>query len=234
LRPIASHAKGDRYISGGIQMIEKSSLSSAVAAACLAAAIALPDPASAQQRNTAVSRSQSNVLLDMPGLENGIEIYNYLGWSSSYSSETSTARVHHRAGFPAAGVIMQQLGKSYVWRAARLDEAWIRSTAYMVRQNSITITRPGRVGSDGYLNTVLFSSGNTHCVGFDFRRYAVGIVDGPGGEIGYRGYYCGGPDVKVGEDDIPRIVAGVYHRANGTIRRAYELDASPIPDRVRR
>jgi hypothetical protein len=215
-------------------MIKKSSLSSAVAAACLVAAIALPDPASAQRRDTTVSRSQSNLLLDMPGLETGIETYNYLGWSESYSMETSTARVHHRTGFPAAGAIMNQLSKGYVWRAARLDEAWIRSTAYMVRQNSITITRPGRTGSDGYLNTVLFSSGNTHCVGFDFRRYAVGIVDGQGGEIGYRGYYCGAPDVKVGEDDIPRIVSGVYRRAEGTIRRAFELDASPIPDRVRR
>lgn len=188
----------------------------------------------AAQSNTLIPRAQSSVLLDMPGIEDGQETFQYFGWDSSFAAETSVATVQHRSGFPAAAAILQQLGTGYVWRAARLDEAWIRATAIAVRQKSITITRPGRTGSDGYLNTVLFSSGNTHCVGFDFRRYAKGIVDGRGGEVGYRGYYCGAPDVKVGEDEIPRIVSGVYHRADGAIRRAYELDVSPIPDRVRR
>jgi hypothetical protein len=203
---------------------------------CLLALLAVGDETPAQQKNTAVSRAQSSVLLDMPGLERGgVERFHYFGWDSSYASETSLALVTAPGdGFPAATAVMQQLGKNWIWRAATLDESWIRQTAFPLKDRPITVTRPGRIGSDGYLNTVLFSSGNVNCVGFDFRRYAKGIVDATGGEVGYRGFYCGAPGDRIGEDQIARIVAGIYVRDRGTIRRAYELDASPIPDHLLR
>jgi hypothetical protein len=205
-------------------------------AASLVVAVLAAAPAGAQARNTAVSRVQSSVLLDMPGIESGgVERFHYFGWDASYASETSLAFVTAAGNaFPAAAAAMQQLGKNWVWRPATLDEAWIRQTAFPLKDRPITVTRPGRIGSDGYLNTVLFSSGNVNCAGFDFRRYAKGIVDAAGGEIGYRGFYCGAPGDRVGEEQIARIVAGVYVRDRGTIRRAYEHDTSPIPDRVLR
>jgi len=201
----------------------------------LAALLALPAAAPAQQKNTAVPRSQSSVLLDMPQLERGAEQFHYFGWDDKFASETSLAMVTAGgSGLPAAAAVMQQLGKNWIWRAADLDEAWIRRTAFVLKDKPIVITRKGRVGSDSYLNTVLFSSGDINCAGFDFRRYATGIVDAQGGEAGFRGFYCGAPGTAVGEGDLPRIAAGVYVRAGGAIRRAYELDSSPIPDRVRR
>ena len=96
-----------------------------ISASCLLALLAVGDETPAQQRNTAVSRAQSSVLLDMPGLERGgVERFHYFGWDSSYASETSLALVTAPGdGFPAATAVMQQLGKNWIWRAATLDES---------------------------------------------------------------------------------------------------------------
>lgn len=206
----------------------------AIAALGLAAALLATSVALAQQRGP-VSRAQSSVLLDMPALEDGVEQFQYLGWDSSFASETSLAVVNARgAAFPVAAVMRQQLGKNWVWQVADLDEGWIRQTAFLLRDRPIRITRPAHVGSDRYLNTVLFTSGDVACVGFDFRRRPQGIVDAQGGEVGHRGFYCGAPGAALGESDIARIVAGIYERTGDGLRRAYALDTSPIPDRAKR
>jgi len=202
---------------------------------CLVVMLAAPEFAPAQQKSTAVPRRESPVLLDMPGLERGVEQFHYFGWDARFASETSLAFASAAAnGYPAAAAVRQQLAKGFVWRASSLNEDWIRQTAFPLKDKPIQITRPGRVGSDGYLNTVLFSSGDLKCAGFDFRHYAKGIVETGIGDVGYRGFYCGAPGAKVGEEDIARIVGGVFVRAKGEIRRAYELDVSPVPDRVKR
>lgn len=198
--------------------------------------LSLAVEASAQQRNTRVSRANSILILDMPGLEGGRDEFHYFGWNSQFSAETSlAAQVPASGNEPYVVVIMQQLGKGWLWRAARLDEAWVRSISPRTRDRKIAITQAAREGSSAYLNYMLFAVDDVPCAGFDFRRYAPGIADtGMGGEAGFSGVYCAKPGATITEADVQRYVAGVYIRSGGDIRRAYEVDKSPIPDRVRR
>lgn len=192
--------------------------------------------AQAQQRDTRVTRANSVLILDVPELERGQEVFHYLGWNTQFSAETSVAAVTSTSGpDPHAIVIMQQLSKGWLWRAARLDEAWIKSRDVTLRNKRIQITQPASDGSNSYLNYVLFSADDAPCVGFDFRRYAPGVVDaGVDGEAGFSGVYCARKGATLGDAEVKRVVAGVYVRNKNEIRRAYELDVAPIPDRVRR
>ena len=188
----------------------------------------------AQQRDTRVSRAQSMLLLDMPDLERGREEFHYFGWTQEFAVELSLAVVTLPGDAnPHAVVVMQQLSKGWRWRASRLDEAQIRKLDPVLRNKRIEITQAAREGSSAYLKYVLFTADDAPCAAFDFRRISPGAEDG-GGEAGFSGVYCAKPRTAFGDSEIARLVAGVYVNVKGEIRRAYEIDQTPIPDRVRR
>ena len=188
----------------------------------------------AQQRNTQVSRADSLLRLDMPDLETGREVFLYFGWGDNFATETSFAAVIAPNNMnPHAAVVMQQLSKGYRWRASSLDEARIRSVDPWLRDKRIQMIQSARDAPSGFLQYALFTADNVACLAFDFRRVTPGGKDG-GGEAGFAGVYCTDPRGKLGEDDVARVVSGIYVNNKGELRRAYEVAKGPIPDRVRR
>lgn len=187
----------------------------------------------AQQRNTQVSRADSLLRLDMPDLESGREVFHYFGWGDNFAAETSFAAVMAANGMPHAAVVMQQLSKGYRWRASSLDEARIRSVDPWLRDKRVQVIQSARDAPSGFLKYVLFTADNVPCMAFDFRRVTPGAEDG-GGEAGFAGVYCADPRGKLGDDDVERVVSGIYVNNKGELRRAYEVAKGPIPDRVRR
>ena len=188
----------------------------------------------AQQRSTQVSRADSQLRLDMPDLEAGREVFHYFGWGDNFAAETSFAAVLAPGDFnPHAAVVMQQLSKGYRWRASTLDEARIRSIDPWLRDKRIQIIQSARDAPSGFLQYMLFTVDNVPCMAFDFRRVTPGGEDG-GGEAGFAGVYCTDTRGKLGDDDVARVVSGIYVNNKGELRRAYEVAKGPIPDRVRR
>ncbi|MBL8698522.1 MAG: hypothetical protein JNK67_09120 [Alphaproteobacteria bacterium] len=205
---------------------------------CVGVLLATAGQTSAQQSppTTLVSRAQSQILLDMPGLANGRETYQYFGWDSSYAIETSYAAVVASGGeFPRAQIYMRQLGKGRLWTLSRLDENWIRSMGTFFR-NVVIVLPDGPRSSTEYVTTLRFTVNGSSCVGFSLRPVSHdrgGSATG-NGPVSFDGVYCAAPGPTSGPIDEQAVLRGVYFRRDGAVARAYEGDASPIPDRLRR
>jgi hypothetical protein len=197
--------------------------------------IAASSPAWAQ-RNTSVSRADSNLLLDLPGLGNSLEHYNYFGWDNSFAVETSAASASlPSAQYPRAQVYLLQLAKGYHWRGSDIDEAWVRRVSAFFTGRTIAI-ESGSGQRTEHLVTRRFRSENAPCLGFIMRHVThdrYGSATGSG-QASVEGIYCGAAGATLDANQERAILAGVYRRIGTEIVRALEGDASPIPTSLRR
>lgn len=193
------------------------------------------DPAAAQQA-TRVSRAQSSLLLDMPGLADEFERYDYLGWDASYRVEGHYAYHGSLGGsFPRAQVHMAVLVPGTLWTRNSVTEQLIRGFPFF-KERKLELLPASRNISTDYVKTLLFRTGDAECVAFSIRRLSTpggaGAVDV--GTRGFSGIYCGAPGQSLTADLVTSALGGIYYREKGKILRAYELDTRPIPDRVLR
>jgi hypothetical protein len=201
-----------------------------------AAAFALLFPATAAaQTPPNVARDQSAILLDMPGLANGREVFQYLGWNDRFSVEHSYAsQVAARADYPRAQVSYYRLTSGFYWRYSVLDEAWIRRFNFF-KERKLELTKELPGPSSDYLSTIRFRVDGSDCVGFSMRSVAMGVEGGQSaGTPAFEGLYCGAAGEALSDDTVRAAIAGVYFRDGGKLRRAYGGDARPIPERLLR
>lgn len=189
-----------------------------------------------QTPTTVVSRTQSQILLDMPELVSGRETYQYFGWNSGYTLETSYAAVVSTSGeYPRAQIYMRQLAKGMLWTQSRLDENWIRSMGSFFR-NVVVVLPDGPKAGTSYVTTVRFTANGAPCLGFTLRPIAhdrQGSATG-NGPLSFDGVYCAAPGTAPSAIDEQAVMRGVYYRRESGIARAFEGDGSPIPARLRR
>ncbi len=196
----------------------------------------LPGFLKAQQADPSqIPRTQSLLLLDMPSLNNAREFYQYFGWNSSFSVETSYAATVPTIGlYPRAQVYMRQAGKGILWAHSRLDENWLQSNFRFAKDRPLVISDTGP--RTEYLTTIRFKSDEATCLGF-FMRHVThdrhGSATGTG-QVSFDGFYCADRETPLTEELEAKIISGVYYRSGADIRRAFERDASPIPDKLRR
>lgn len=192
-------------------------------------------PVLAQQPSNVVSRAQSLILLDMPQLENGQETYQYFGWNSGFTLETSYAAVVASGGFPRAQIYMRQLGKGRLWTASHLNEAWVRGLGPFFKDRTITLPDGPKSGTS-YVTVMRFTVDSSPCFGFTLRPISHdrgGSATG-NGPVSFDGAYCAAPSAAASSIDEQAVMRGVYYRRDGAVVRALEGDSSPIPDRLRR
>ena len=207
--------------------------------ACMAVVVAFSAVAAgvaAQQLPNVVTRADSQVLLDMPQLENGRETYQYFGWNKGFTQETSYAAVSAASGgFPRAQIYLRQLGKGRLWTGSRLDEAWIRNLGAFFKERQIAFQDGPKTGTS-YVTTIRFTVDSSPCLGFMLRpvshdRQGSATGNGP---MSFDGAYCAPPGAAASTIDEQAVLRGVYYRRDGAVLRAFEGDAAPIPDRLRR
>lgn len=166
------------------------------------------------QQPATITRDKSKLILNMPGLENSQETYQYFGWSPNYSQETSyAANIARGKTYPRAQVYGRILQPGFVWtRLNDLDEKWIKGFAPFFNDRAVKITRAAPSGSDNRSRTVRFEIDATECVGFSMMS-AVGIMLGQTStsaspNIGTSGIYCADLGTKLTDEIILAVLSG--------------------------
>lgn len=202
-------------------------VATAVAAAAMSAA--------AQTASERITRRQSQVLLDMPGLGAGArEQYDYIGWNDRYSVERHHAvAVAAGADFPRAQVVMQVLAKGFVWMTNAPTEANIKGWPFL-RDRPLQVLRPAGANNSAEAQTIWFASGEVECIVFTMRRVARGLVDSQpeSGASGFEGFYCAAAGTKMTDALAESVLGGIYYRSHGRVFRAHGSDQRQIPARL--
>jgi hypothetical protein len=182
-----------------------------------------------------VTRSESTILLDIPGLADGVGGYEYRGWNSNYSAESSYAFVLARNGdpYPRAQVFYTKLSSSYHWIPNTDVLTKATQNFLFFKDKKVNITQQPTSGSREPVQVMRFEVDGAQCVSFSVKYYpAIGSTSDVGNS-GAEGIYCGAVGESFGQDRIDAVVEGIYVRAKNGIVRFYDVSRKPIPDRVR-
>ncbi len=177
----------------------------------LAAALCLSLAAgqAAAQDNKRITKDQTKLTLNMPGLESGREIFEYLGWNANYTVETHyAAQVPWSGAYPRAQVYHRRLAGGQVWVTERtIDEAGIRASVPFLRDKKITVPRSDSGGGSREKRLVRFEVDGADCAYFVVIIGGFGTITGERpGNVG--GFYCGGLGAKLTEADIAAVLDG--------------------------
>jgi len=197
--------------------------------------LALAGSSRAQTDANRITREQSSLLLDMPGLSEGQELFRYFGWDAQFSAErTFAAQLPARGQYPQAQVLYTRLAAGWYWRYTVLDEAWVRQFSFF-KERALENTKGLAGPTSDYLSTIRFRVDGSDCVGFSMRSVAMGVEGAQSsGTPSFEGLYCGPIGQALSEDGVRAAIGGVYFRERGQIRRAFAGDGRPIPERLAR
>ncbi len=201
----------------------------------IALIVAAASGAAAQTASERITRQQSLVLLDMPGLGAGArEQYDYIGWNDRYSVERHHAVAVAAGGdFPRAQILMQVLAKGFVWLTNTPTEADVRGWPFF-KDRALQVLWPAGANSSTEAQTLWFASGDVECVAFSMRRVARGRNDSQPdeGASGFEGFYCAAAGTKVTDALAEAVLGGIYYRSGDKVIRAHGSDQRPIPARL--
>ncbi len=198
-------------------------------------------PASAQQTPKTIKREESKLVLDMPGLEDGQELYQYNGWDTRYSEERHyAAQAPKRGSYPRAQVYMTLLAPGYLWTVNRpIDEEFVRNFAPFFKDKTIRMVTSAPGGGNATQRLARFEIDSSDCLLFVVTD---GLSTGSGFGAGatsqsprpsVRGIYCSAPGVKLGDADIAAVLAGYHIVLNPGVvappRRTAPAAAAPPP-----
>jgi Trypsin-like peptidase domain len=185
---------------------------------------------SAQQASTkTIAKSQSKLLLDMPGLSGGREIFEYYGWDPAYKFERSYAAQASSTGrYPRAQVYLTVLRPGYVWTHENVvDEAAIKKSVPFFKERTITVEVADQGGQNRTVPHVRsrFSVDGAKCIwikategGMDAASAGAGA--GGGGQYDVSGFYCGPVGQTLSESDVAAVLAGWRYVPNPSGRGA--------------
>ncbi len=185
------------------------SLITALLCAASSAAFAADAPANA------VSREQSKIVLDMPGLQGGRELYQYLGWDAAYAQERSyAAQVPRKGLYPRAQVYLTRLAPGRVWTVNKdIDAAFIRGFTPFFKDKAVVMASSGGGGSDAAHRTYRFTVDDVACVFFTDNSGTATGSNFPTGQSGatpwaVTGIYCAAPGAALSDQDVAAVRAG--------------------------
>ncbi len=143
----------------------------AISVVVVASLFLMPATTMAQQSTTkTITRQDSKLVLDMPGLNGGREIFEFYGWNPSYTTEKSyAAQVKWNANYPRAQVYLTVLRPGYIWtRENIVDEAVIKGSVPFLKDRTITIETADQGGQSRTLPHVRtrFSVDGAKCIWF--------------------------------------------------------------------
>ena len=173
-------------------------------------------PVSAQQSTTkTIAKQNSKLVLDMPGLNGGREVFQYFGWDSTQKIERSYAAQMPSAGsYPRAQVYLYVLRLGYVWAHEKtVDESVIKGSIPFLRDRAITIETADQGGQNQNLAHVRtrFSVDGAKCIWFKAVEGRMGAGMGgasPGGNYSVSGFYCGPVGQPLSASDIRAVLDG--------------------------
>lgn len=177
----------------------------------------VPLTAAAQQPSNAVPRERSKITLEMPGFEGGGELYQYMGWDSRYTSETSYGAQFPRSGdYPRAQVYLTLLAPGMVWTHSKsIDVAFIQNFAPFFRNRSIKMITSGGGGTNQAQRHFRFQVDTADCMYFAATGgFAVGgstpTLHSGGGTLtpSVSGIYCTDQGGTLDEETIAKVFKG--------------------------
>lgn len=122
-----------------------------VSLAVLASLLFMPTTLAAQQNPPkTISRHDSKLVLDMPGLNGGKEVFQFSGWNSNYTTERSyAAQVPWSGIYPRAQVYLYVLAPGRIWSQENVvDEAVIKGSVPFLKDRTIVIETPDQGGQN--------------------------------------------------------------------------------------
>jgi hypothetical protein len=171
--------------------------------------------AAQQSTNKTIAKQDSKLVLDMPGLSGGREIFEYYGWDSAYKIERSyAAQVKWNASYPRAQVYLYVLRPGYIWtRENTVDEAVIKGSVPFFKDRAITIESADQGGQNRTLAHVRtrFSVDGAKCIWFKAVEGGMGAgaaVAASGSNYDVSGFYCGPVGQPLSDSDIQAVLAG--------------------------
>jgi hypothetical protein len=174
-------------------------------------------PAATQAQPKDVSRAESKLILDMPGLENQRARYQFSGWNSQYTIETSyAAQTPHSGDYPRAQVYLRLLAPGRVWTVSHdIDAKFIQNFAPFFKEKAVKMVTSGGGGRTDKQRLHRFEMDGADCAFFAVTEaYAVGgsmaTVRSGGGSLtsSVNGIYCGARGSKLTDEDIAKVFAG--------------------------
>jgi hypothetical protein len=178
-----------------------------------------------------VAKTESNLLLVLPFLESGREIFQDGGWNAQASTRTAYAAVVPVSGaFPRAQVYSTEIAPLYNWRMGIvLDAAWIKDKFPFFKDKDVQITIPAP-STDAYVRRVQFTVGAATCVGFDLRQAGVTAAFNSTESLqSVSGIYCPPAGTALTDELFQRVVEGIFVRRNGKVERAVTGTNKPLP-----
>jgi len=162
-------------------------------AGCLLVLEIAPSEAQQSAANN-VSREQSKLLLDFPGLEEAQERYDYLGWDARYSVERHYAALASKSGsYPRAQFNLRQLAPMFLWTTNTIDESYVKAWPFF-KDGQIQILQSASPVTSNYVQILTFKADNVECVALSVRR-AASRNDSQTelGTLAFDGFYCPAP-----------------------------------------
>ncbi len=166
----------------------------------------------AAQNISLITKDQSKLILEMPGMDGGQETFQYFGWNGNYSREIHYAAQGPRSGlYPRAQVYYTKLAPPHEWVIeGRIDEARIGASAQFLKDKKITVTQPDP-GGRRERRLVRFEMDGADCAYFSIilGGMTFGNESSASGTRGnVSGFYCGGLGAKLTEADIAAVMNG--------------------------
>ncbi len=198
----------------------------------------IPAYAAAQQSPATITRDRSKIVLSMPGLQGGREIYQYMGWDARYHVETSyAAQVSSSGNYPRAQVYVRLLSPGIVWTHNKdITEQSVKSFAPFFKDRAVRMTVTSSGGGNEARRFARFEVDNADCILFHVTdAYAVGgsapTLHSGGGKLtpSASGIYCGAQGAKLTDTEIAAVFNGYQIIQNPGASAAAVTPPPPAP-----
>lgn len=200
--------------------------------AFLAACLALAANAHADAKR--ITKAESRLLLAMPYLEQGRDLFEDLGWNAQETVRTTyAALLPDRGFFPQAQAYLSQAAPLTYWKSdSTLDAAWIRQRFPFFRDKEVQVTVPASA-TDDFLRTARFVVGPDQCVAFEMMQLGdPGMPMDGDSRFAISGVYCAPSGTTLDDGLVKRVVEGVFIRRSGGIERVMKGVQEPLPAKL--
>lgn len=184
-------------------------------------------PAIAQGQQ--IAKDQSLLALNLPGIPNAREQYQYLQ-SSNYNYEVYYAiQIANGANYPRGQFFYTVLAPDRIWTdQLDIDEQWIRSQSTFLKDRQIRNVQSVRGGGSEALRTARFQTDQSECVAVSYVIGSIGVsadLSAGSPQASVRGFYCAKSGDALSDDDIRDVLSGIQIGKTSTTR------ASLVPPR---
>jgi hypothetical protein len=178
-----------------------------------------------------VARADSKLLLSMPYLDGGRQVFNDGGWSSTQKTNTAYAALVPQKGvYPRAQVYWDRAAPQHYWKVgSSLDTTWIKQRVPFFKDKSVQIDSAAP-NSDALLRVTRFSVDTASCVAFEMRQTFTGVGDSlPNALDSFSGIYCPPVGTPLTDELVQQVTEGIFVRRDGRIERALPNVNKPLP-----